>query len=402
MAAYLDEEAEVDEAMVAEKAFERAALYVAAAVAFGIGVWFFLGATAGSEYFAGYLLEQSLSVDNLFVFVLVFRYFKTPVDAQRKALFWGILTAAVLRGIMIGLGVELIQLFEPLLLIFAAILLFSSYKLLTAGGDDDGDDDLSDNTVVKLCRRFIPVGAQYDGDKFVTNGLDGKRVLTPLVLVLAVIEISDVIFAVDSIPAVFGITLDPFIVYSSNLFAIISLRAFYSFVAVFIEKLRYLDKAVSLVLGFIGAKMIADYFGLHMPTWAALVVVAGTLSAGVGASLMFPAPEDSEEGDDRAEGADLEAGSDKDSEELADIPASPASSRNNGGGSGVQMKDMGGSAAGAASSSERAGLLRRQLSRNSSSGGLAAAVAASPEQLLTGRGSSDSSDEASTPGKAKP
>lgn len=278
-------------APMAERAAEQAALYVGAAVLFGIGVWVTMGSQAGSEYFAGYLLEQSLSVDNLFVFILVFKYFKTPVDAQRKALFWGILTAAVLRLVMILLGVELIQLFEPLLLLFAGILLFSCYKLLFAG-DDDEDSDLSDNFVVKLCRRFIKVTDHYDADNFLTYE-NGVRMFTPLVLVMAVIEISDVIFAVDSIPAVFGITLNPFIIYSSNIFAIVSLRAFYSFIAVFMEKLRFLDKSVALVLGFIGLKMVLDFFDMHMPTWVALLVVAGTLTTGVAASLLLPgAPEE--------------------------------------------------------------------------------------------------------------
>lgn len=271
---------------------EWVAAFVGAAVLFGVGIWQTLGAEKAEEFFAGYLLEQSLSVDNLFVFILVFRYFRAPKTDQDKVLSYGIWTAAVLRLVMILLGSELIESWKPVLLLFAGILLFSSFKLLTGGKDDGDDEDLSDNGVVKLCRRLIPVSNSYKGDSFFTIE-NGKRVATPLLLVLAVVELSDVVFAVDSIPAVFGITHDPFIVYSSNMFAILSLRALYGFVNTIMSELRYLDKAVALVLGFIGAKMLADFGGYHVPTTASLGVVVTTLAGGVAASLWLPANTDS-------------------------------------------------------------------------------------------------------------
>lgn len=278
------------------------------------------GSEKAQEFFAGYLLEQSLSIDNLFVFVLVFNYFKTPVECQPKVLTYGIATAAVLRLVMILLGVELIQKFEPLLVVFALILLWSAYGLLTKG-DDDEDDDLSDNAVVKLCRRVLPVSDHYEGNNFFTtpaaaaaaasaaaasnNGGGsssstavvrswGGRVATPLLLALAVVEISDVLFAVDSIPAVFGVTLDPFIIYSSNMFAIFSLRSLYSFVSTVMTELRFLDKAVALVLGFIGVKMLLEFADINVPTDVSLLVVGLTLGGGVAASMLLPEDDEKE------------------------------------------------------------------------------------------------------------
>lgn len=272
-----------------EARLEQLVFWVASAVAFGAGVWYVEGVEKAQEYFAGYLLEQSLSIDNLFVFILVFNYFKTPVAAQPKVLTWGIATAAVLRLVLIVLGTELIQQFEPLLVVFAVILLFSSYKLIF--GDNDQDEDLSDNAVVKFCRKLLPVSDHYDGNNFFTMR-EGVRVATPLLLALAVIEFSDVLFAVDSIPAVFGVTLDPFIVYSSNMFAIFSLRSLYSFVSTVMSEMRYLDKSVSVVLGFIGVKLLLEYADVRIPTDLSLLVVGLVLGGGVAASLLLPEPAD--------------------------------------------------------------------------------------------------------------
>lgn len=270
----------------AEARYESLVAWVAAAVAFGGGVWYVQGAEKAQEFFAGYLLEQSLSVDNLFVFVLVFNFLKTPPECQNKVLTWGIMTAAVLRAVLIVAGVELVAEFEPLLLGFAGILLFSSWKLLTAG-DEDEDEDLSSNFIYKFCSQFIKVSDTYDGDKFFTF-VNGVKTATPLLLTLAVVELSDVVFAVDSIPAVFGVTLDPFIVYTSNVFAILSLRALYTFVATAMGELRFLDKAVALVLGFIGVKMVLGFADVNIPTDLSLLVVGLVLGGGVGASLLLP------------------------------------------------------------------------------------------------------------------
>lgn len=299
-----------------EQRFEWLAFWVASAVAFGGGIWYVEGSEKAQEFFAGYLLEQSLSIDNLFVFVLVFNYFKTPMESQPKVLTYGIITAAVLRLVMILLGVELIEKFEPLLVLFAGILLWSAYGLLTKG-DDDEEDDLSDNAVVKLCRSVLPVSDHYEGSNFFTTpaaaaaaaaaaGTPGNggssstavqrswsgKVATPLLLALAVVEISDVLFAVDSIPAVFGVTLDPFIIYTSNMFAIFSLRSLYSFVSTVMTELRFLDKAVALVLAFIGAKMLLEFADIKVPTDVSLLVVGLVLGGGVAASMLLPEPEE--------------------------------------------------------------------------------------------------------------
>lgn len=243
---------------------------------------------------AGYILEQSLSVDNLFVFVLVFKYFQTPLSGQQAVLQYGIATAAVLRAVLIIAGVELMQNFEPVMVFFAGILLFSSYKLLSSS--DEGDDgDLSDNAIVKFASSTIQCSKEYDGDNFFTTLQNGTKVATPLLLTLAVVELSDVVFAVDSIPAVLGVTVDPFIVYSSNIFAILSLRSVYTFVSTVMTDLRFLDKAVAIVLGFIGVKMLLQFAGLVIPIDASLLVVAAVLGGGVGASILLPEETDAAE-----------------------------------------------------------------------------------------------------------
>ena len=258
------------------------------AAAFGAGVWLALGREAGEEWLAGYLLEQSLSVDNLLVFVLVFDYFKVEEGAQKNVLNYGIWGAAIFRAVFVLLGAELLENFEGVLLLFAGILIFSSYKIL-AGGDEDEEADLQNNAVVKLCRRVITVSDEYDGDRFFTLAADGARIATPLLLVLTVIELSDLVFAVDSIPAVFGVTRDPFIVYSSNLLAILSLRSLYSLVSSGMSELEYLEKAVGVVLGFIGLKMVAGFGGLEISTGLSLSVVCALLAGGVGLSVLLPA-----------------------------------------------------------------------------------------------------------------
>lgn len=221
-------------------------------------------------------------------------------------LSWGIGSAAVLRAVMILLGTELISQFRPLLAGFALILLWSAYGLVAAGDDDD-EEDLTNNTVVKLCRRLLPVSESYEGPNFFTkDAATGAAVATPLLLTLAVIELSDVLFAVDSIPAVFGVTLDPVVVYSSNMFAILSLRSLYSFVATAMGELRFLDRSIALVLGFIGGKMLLELGGVDVPTDASLTVVGLLLGGGVAASMLFPEPKEA-----AAEGASEGEGSDK-------------------------------------------------------------------------------------------
>ncbi|XP_054803897.1 thylakoid membrane protein TERC, chloroplastic isoform X2 [Prosopis cineraria] len=193
-------------------------LWVFTAVAFGVGVGLKEGVDKASEFFAGYILEQSLSVDNLFVFVLIFKYFKVPIMYQSRVLSYGIAGAVVFRLALIFLGTATLQRFEAVNLLLAGILLYSSFKLFAS---EEDESDLSDNLIVKTCQRFIPVTTYYDGNRFITNQ-DGSWKATPLLLTVAVIELSDIAFAVDSIPAVFGVTRDPFIVFTSNLFAILA------------------------------------------------------------------------------------------------------------------------------------------------------------------------------------
>ncbi|XP_073150746.1 thylakoid membrane protein TERC, chloroplastic isoform X2 [Henckelia pumila] len=252
------------------------ALCVFSAVVFGIGLGFKDGVSKASEFFTGYLLEQSLSVDNLFVFVLIFNYFKVPLDYQNRVLSYGIAGAIIFRLSLILLGTATLQRFEAVNLLLAAILLYSSFKLFAAG---DEDTDLSNNFIVKTCQKFIPVTSDYDGNRFITLQ-DGMWKATPLLLTVAVIELSDIAFAVglsflsnnsnkenmcevaltlyssnlmglifvvcqvDSIPAVFGVTRDPFIVYTSNLFAILGLRSYYTLISAKMAELEYLQVSI--------------------------------------------------------------------------------------------------------------------------------------------------------------
>ncbi|KAH6802605.1 integral membrane TerC family protein [Perilla frutescens var. frutescens] len=257
-------------------------LCVLSAVVFGVGLGFKDGVEKASEFFAGYLLEQSLSVDNLFVFVLIFKYFRVPINYQNRVLSYGIAGAVIFRLSLILLGTATLQRSEAVNLLLAAILLYSSFKLFA---EEDEDTDLSDNFIVKTCQKFIPVTSDYDGNRFFTIQ-DGIWKATPLLLTVAVIELSDIAFAVDSIPAVFGVTRDPFVVFTSNLFAILGLRSYYTLISESMADLEYLQPAIGAVLGFIGCKMILDFFGLHVSTEVSLGVVATSLTSGVLLSLM--------------------------------------------------------------------------------------------------------------------
>ncbi|KAL1545886.1 thylakoid membrane protein TERC, chloroplastic-like [Salvia divinorum] len=257
-------------------------LCVFSAVVFGVGLGLKDGVGKASEFFAGYLLEQSLSVDNLFVFVLIFKYFRVPINYQNRVLSYGIAGAVIFRLSLILLGTATLQRFEAVNLFLAAILLYSSFKLFS---DEDEDSDLSDNFIVKTCKKFIPVTSDYDENRFFTIQ-DGIWKATPLLLTVAVIELSDIAFAVDSIPAVFGVTRDPFIVFSSNFFAILGLRSYYTLISEGMADLEYLQPAIGVVLGFIGCKMILEFFGLHVSTEVSLGLVATSLMSGVLLSLL--------------------------------------------------------------------------------------------------------------------
>uniref|UniRef100_A0A7S4NWD4 Integral membrane protein TerC n=1 Tax=Guillardia theta TaxID=55529 RepID=A0A7S4NWD4_GUITH len=278
------------------KAVKDTLLYIGAAAAFGGGIWAFLGQQAGVEFFSGYLLEESLSVDNLFVFILLFQYFKTPVELQRRVLTWGIAGAIVMRGFFISAGLVAIRQYRGILVAFAGFLIYSSYKILAGGGDDDDDEDLSNNSVVKFSSKLLQSTKEYDGGNFFTQ-VDGVKRATPLLLVLFCVEFSDILFAVDSIPAVFGVTEDPFVVFTSNIFAILGLRSLYLVISKLVQELEYLEPAVGLVLGFVGLKMIGEFMGMDTPEEISLGVVVSMLSAGVAASYWKNSQKDGDEED---------------------------------------------------------------------------------------------------------
>lgn len=245
--------------------------YFVLALLFGVGVYHFLGANAGVEFFTGYLLEKSLSVDNIFVFVLIFSHFSVPAPYQHRVLFWGILGALVMRATMILTGAAILESFHWVIYVFGAFLIFTGAKMLVTINQEP---DLEGNRLVRLIRRHLRVTEGYQGSRFfVRRG--GLLYLTPLMLVLILVEVSDVIFALDSIPAIFAITTDPFIVYTSNVFAILGLRALYFALVGIIHRFHYLKYGLSLVLMVVGAKMLINAaFGKVIPTEAALLVTA--------------------------------------------------------------------------------------------------------------------------------
>lgn len=272
---------------------KKTLLWVGAAAVFGIGLTATQGTSAGIEFVSGYVLEQCLSVDNLFVFLLLFDYFKIAKEYQEKILNYGIYGALILRGIFVGLGAVALQQFHQVLLLFAGVLFFSSYKILFKGDGDGEEEDLSKNAVVKFAKSNFKTTDQLDGDKFfieapVEGGQVGQmvRLATPLFLCLVCIELSDVVFAFDSVPAIFGVTANPFIVYTSNIFAIAGLRALYGVLSEAVQELEYLEKAVGLVLAVVAAKMTFSTFDIELFTPVqSLLVVLGILAGGVGLSL---------------------------------------------------------------------------------------------------------------------
>ncbi|KAJ8904725.1 hypothetical protein NDN08_001243 [Rhodosorus marinus] len=237
------------------------------------------------EYLTGYVVELSLSVDNLFVFLLIFNYFHVPREAQEPVLFWGILGAMIFRGLMIFVGGKLTERFRLAQLGFAAILLYSAIKLLVEGEEDE---DLSNNRIIKFAKSVVPVSDTYYGTKFYVRESE-KIIWTPLLVVLLSIELSDVVFAFDSVPAVLGISDDIFVIYTSNVFAIIGLRSLYFVIADAIGTLRFLQPSLALVLGFIALKMIFAVVGVQISTKLSLGFVLLILSGGVGLSYLYPA-----------------------------------------------------------------------------------------------------------------
>jgi tellurite resistance protein TerC len=258
-------------------------IWISAALLFNLGVYLRLGSDRALEFFQAWLIEKALSVDNLFVFLAAFSFFAVPAQLQHRVLFWGILGALITRGIFIAVGAALLATFHWVNYVFGVFLVITGLKLLV-GGDEEPHPER--NPVLKLVRRFVPTTADYEGTHFfVRHG--GKLLATPLLTVLVVIEATDVIFAVDSIPAVFGVTRDVFIVYTSNIFAVFGLRALCFLVASLVQRLRYLRPALAFVLAFVGGKMlIADRY--KIPDMISLAVIGGLIGLAAALSLIIP------------------------------------------------------------------------------------------------------------------
>jgi len=259
-------------------------VWVVLALLFNAGIWHFSGSQKALEFFTGYVIEKSLSVDNVFVFAMLFSYFAVPPIFQHKVLFWGVLGALVMRAAMIALGAALIAKFSWIIYLFGAFLILTGIKMVLKREEEIHPER---NPVVRLFKRLMPVTSDYRGDKFfvVENGL---RHATPLFVVLLLVEFSDLIFAVDSIPAIFAVTTDPFIVYTSNVFAILGLRSLYFALAGVMDKFHYLKIGLGVVLSFVGVKMLLAHSPYKMDTLVSLAVVVGIIAASIVASLLWP------------------------------------------------------------------------------------------------------------------
>src|SRR5215471_2411979 len=263
------------------------AIWIALALGFAAFIHQWMGAGKALEFVTGYLIEESLSVDNLFVFILLFRYFKVPAEQERTVLFWGILGALVMRGVFILTGVALVKRFHWIIYAFGAFLVYSGFGLLREG--DDETVDPSRNVVLRMARKFLRVIDTYEGKRFFVVR-EGKKFATPLLIVLLVVETTDILFATDSIPAILAITRDAFIVYTSNVFAILGLRSMFFALARLMKLFHYLNYGLAIVLMFVGVKMLLSIH-YEIATWVALVVIAGVLAISVVASVLRPEKE---------------------------------------------------------------------------------------------------------------
>jgi tellurite resistance protein TerC len=265
-------------------------IWVSIGLAFTFVVWWGFSGAAAGEYISGYLIEKSLSVDNVFVWALIFSYFKVPGKYQHRVLFWGIFGALVLRAIFIFAGVALIEKFEWILYFFGAFLLYTAFKLIRG---DEEEMDPGASPVLKMIKKVVPSTDQMDGQKLFTR-INGKRLATPLFAVLVLVEATDVIFAVDSVPAVLAVSHEQFIVFSSNAFAILGLRALYFLLADLHARFSYLQEGLAIILAFVGIKMIIAQKPIeyHIPTWLSLLVIALVLTVSISISLRRPGEHD--------------------------------------------------------------------------------------------------------------
>jgi tellurite resistance protein TerC len=270
-------------------------IWISLSLLFNLGLYFWAGQRVAVEFLTGYLIEYSLSVDNIFVFVLLFTYFRVPAAYQHRVLFWGIIGALLMRGTMIVLGAALIERFEWIIYVFGAFLVYTGVRMALEK-EGEGEIHPEGNPLVRFFRRFMPVTKEMHGEKFFVK-LDGRTFATPLFIVLLIVESTDLIFAVDSIPAIFGITTDPFIVFTSNVCAILGLRSLYFLLAGVMDKFHYLKQGLAVILTFVGFKMLlplltTPFVGtliehpLHIPNLASLGVIVGTLVVAVVASLI--------------------------------------------------------------------------------------------------------------------
>ncbi|HEY7213648.1 MAG TPA: TerC family protein [Thermoanaerobaculia bacterium] len=260
------------------------------ALAFNLWIYYRFGSQIGLEFLTGYIIERSLSFDNIFVFIVIFNYFAVPAEHQHRVLFWGILGALISRGVFIAMGTALLTRFDWLIFVFGGFLVYTGVKILI---QKETEVHPERNPVLKLFQRFVPLTNRYRGKRFFVRD-DGRLKATPLMLVLVVVEATDVVFAVDSIPAVFGVTRNAFIVFTSNIFAILGLRALYFLLAGLMHKFQYLSYGLGLVLIFVGAKMLLhDWF--EIPIEISLAIVLGLLIAAIVISLLRPSPPESGE-----------------------------------------------------------------------------------------------------------
>lgn len=259
-------------------------VWAALALSFNGFIYYRFGTVKAFEFLQGWLLEYALSIDNVFVFLVVFRYFRVPGDQLHRVLFWGILGAVISRGLFIGLGAVIIARFHWVMYILGAFLVYTSIKLMA---QKDADVDPSHNPAVRLFRKLVPTTKEFHGQKFLIRK-DGKTYATPLLMVLFVVEMTDIVFAVDSIPAIFGVTTDVFIVFTSNIFAILGLRSLFFLIEGLVQRLRFLKVGVAVILAFIGVKILIEGF-YKIPVAVSLGVLAGVLSIASIASLLFPA-----------------------------------------------------------------------------------------------------------------
>ena len=260
-------------------------VWVTLALLFALGLYIWQDGQTALTFLTGYVIEESLSVDNIFVIVMIFAYFGVPPQFQHRVLFWGIVGALIMRGIFIALGALLLERFHWIIYLFGGLLIITGIRMAIR---HDESFDAEKNPVYKLARRSLPFTARYDGQKFFTME-NGRRVATPLFLVLLMVEFTDLIFAIDSIPAIFAVTRDPFIVYTSNIFAILGLRSLYFLLAGVVGKFHLLKYGLAVILIFVGIKMVGANF-FHVPILVSLGVIVGVLATSIIASLLIPAP----------------------------------------------------------------------------------------------------------------